>query len=60
MRDLEGNVLPAAEIYFIEARDYSGNIASKGKVLAVNAQRALKLFSAEGWDVTITPVIEET
>jgi hypothetical protein len=60
VRDLEGTVLPTAEIYYIEARDYSGKIASKGNVFAINAQRALKLFSAEGWDVTITPVIEET
>jgi hypothetical protein len=53
-------VLPAAELYYIEARDYSGQIASKGNVLAQKAQSALKLFASEGWEVTISPVIEET
>jgi hypothetical protein len=53
-------VLPAAELYYIEARDFSGQIASKGNVLAQNAQKALKLFSSEGWEVAISPVIEET
>jgi hypothetical protein len=52
--------LPAAKIYYIEARDSSRAIASKGRVLAEKAQRALRLFVDEGWDVTITPVIEET
>jgi len=60
VRDLDGNVFPAAKIYYIEARDYSGEIASKGRVLAEKAQRALRVFVDEGWDVTITPVIEET
>jgi hypothetical protein len=60
VRDLDGNVLPSAELYYIEARDFSGQIASRGNVLAKNAQKALKLFSSEGWEVTITPVIEET
>jgi hypothetical protein len=53
-------VLPAAELYYIEARDYSGQIASKGNVLAQKAQSDLKLFASEGWEVTIYPVIEET
>jgi len=53
-------VLPAAKIYYIEARDSSGEIASKGRVLAEKAQRALRVFVDEGWNVTITPVIEET
>jgi hypothetical protein len=60
VRDLDSNVLPAAKIYYIEARDFSGEIASKGRVLAEKAQRAFRLFVDEGWDVTITPVIEET
>jgi len=60
VRDLDGNVLPAAKIYYIEARDSSGEIASKGRILAEKAQRALRVFVDEGWDVTITPVIEET
>jgi hypothetical protein len=60
VRDLDGNVLPAAKIYYIETRDSSGEIASKGRVLAEKAQRALRVFVDEGWDVTITPVIEET
>ncbi|NBR24157.1 MAG: hypothetical protein EBU08_10380 [Micrococcales bacterium] len=60
MRDLDGNVLPASKVYYIEARDSSGEIASKGRVLAEKAQRALRLFVDEGWDVTITPVIEQT
>ena len=60
MRDLDGTVLPAAKIYYIEARDSSGEIASKGRVLAEKVQKAVRLFGDEGWTVTITPVIEET
>jgi hypothetical protein len=55
-KDLDGNPLPPADIYYVEARDSNNELASKGRVPADRVHRALRLFTDEGWDVTITPL----
>jgi hypothetical protein len=54
--DADGNPIEAAEFYYVQARDFGGNIASQGRVPADRLHRAKKLFMAEGWEVTITPL----
>lgn len=55
-KDINGNPLPPADIYYVEALDSEGNLASKGRVPADRVHRALRLFTDEGWEVTITPL----
>lgn len=56
MADNTEAAVPDAAVYLVEARDSSGNIASKGRVPADRLQRAKRLFQDEGWTVTVTPL----
>jgi hypothetical protein len=60
MADNTESPAPEATVYIVEARDASGNIASKGRVPADRLQRAKRLFTDEGWTVTVTPVPNTT
>ncbi len=40
-------------LYYVEARDVNGDIASSGRVTAERLERAKRLFSQEGWAVTV-------
>lgn len=54
-RGPQGEFLPEADVYYVEARDTNGKIASAGRVPRERLQRAQRLFMDEGWTVTVTP-----
>lgn len=60
MADSTEAAVPEAAVYLVEARDATGNIASQGRVPADRLQRAKRLFTDEGWTVTVTPLPDAT
>jgi hypothetical protein len=59
VRDQSGNPLPIADFYYLVAGDSEGNLASKGTVPADRIQRAIRLFTDEGWELTIEPILPD-
>jgi hypothetical protein len=59
VRDQNGNPLPIADFYYLVALDSEGNLASKGTVPADRIQRAIRLFTDEGWELTIEPILPD-
>jgi hypothetical protein len=58
--DADGNPIEAAEFYYVQARDFGGNIASQGTVPEERLDKAKRLFYGEGWTVEVTEITDET
>ena len=61
MRDLAAikEELKPAKVYQVVAKDSSGAVASQGRVPAEKLQKAIRLFTDEGWTVEVTPLEDE-